>query len=241
MGRVPLTQAFTTAVHSMSDLFPTTHSTWLITQLDSNPLAARDHVMSRYFEPLCAYVRASSLRALGDPAELVNDFFAARLAEPEYLARWSASGLALRRWLVNGLITHTRNRAVTESRRRNSLGALEPDLLARVAANAETSALLALERAWAMRTMVEAHDRVRSEFDADGKSAWWELFRLHSVQGLAYADACKATGITLANASHVNRVVATRLRTTLASLLERDGVLPDEIDRELALMQDLLD
>ena len=225
----------------MSDLFPTTHSTWLLTQVETNPLAARDHVMSRYFEPLCAYVRASSLRVLGDPTELVNDFFAARLTEPAYLARWSTSGLALRRWLVNGLITHTRNRAVTESRRRSTLGAVDPDILARVAANAETGALLALERAWAMRTMVEAHDRVRSEFDADGKSAWWELFRLHSVQGLAYADACKATGITLANASHVNRVVATRLRVTLAALLERDGVRPDEIDRELGLMQDLLE
>jgi hypothetical protein len=39
----------------------------------------------------------------------------------------------------------------------------------------------------------------------------------------------------------LNRVVATRLREVLRSLLERDGVPPDEIDRELALMQDLLD
>ena len=79
------------------------------------------------------------------------------------------------------------------------------------------------------------------QFDADGKSAWWELFRLHSVQGLAYADACKVTGITLANASHVNRVVATRLRDALRTLLERDGIRPDEIDCELGLMQDLLE
>ena len=225
----------------MSNLFPTTHSTWLLTQVESNPLAARDHVMSHYFEPLCAYVRASSLRVLGDPDELVNDFFAARLTDPQYLARWSTSGLALRRWLVNGLITHTRNRALAESRRRSTLGTMDPEILARVAISAETGALLALERAWAMRTMVEAHDRVRSEFDADGKSAWWELFRLHSVQGLAYADACKVTGITLANASHVNRVVATRLRDALRTLLERDGIRPDEIDCELGLMQDLLE
>lgn len=67
------------------------------------------------------------------------------------------------------------------------------------------------------------------------------LFRLHSVQGLGYADACKVTGITLANASHVNRVVATRLRDALRTLLERDGIRPDEIDCELGLMQDLLE
>jgi hypothetical protein len=91
-----------------------------------------------------------------------------------------------------------------------------------------------------MRVMIEAHDRVRSEFDADGKSAWWELFRLHSVQGLGYADASQAAGVPFTSASHINRVVATRLRDTLAALLARDGVAPDEVEQELALMQDLL-
>ena len=38
----------------MSNLFPTTHATWLLTQVELNPLAARDHVMSHYFEPLGA-------------------------------------------------------------------------------------------------------------------------------------------------------------------------------------------
>ncbi|MEY3141531.1 MAG: hypothetical protein RLY21_24, partial [Planctomycetota bacterium] len=102
------------------------------------------------------------------------------------------------------------------------------------------SGLLALERAWAMRAMMEAHDRVRSELDADGKSAWWELFRLHSVQGLGYAEATRATGLPLASASHINRVVATKLRETLAAILIRDGIREDDIDRELASMQDLL-
>jgi hypothetical protein len=222
----------------MPDIFPTTTTTWLVDRIAESPDEARAHVMSRYVDPLTAYVRASSLRALGEPAELVHDFLAARLSDPSYLARWAASGLPLRRWLANGLITHTRNRAQTDVRRRSQHEPLDPTSLPD---HAETSAVLALERAWAMRLMLEAHDRVRAEFDADGKSAWWELFRMHSVQGLGYAKAAAATGVPLASASHVNRVVATRMRDVLRSFLERDGVPPDDIDRELAAMQDLLE
>jgi DNA-directed RNA polymerase specialized sigma24 family protein len=180
------------------------------------------------------------LRAVGEPTELVNDFFAARLSDEAYLARWSTSGLPLRRWLVNGLITHARNRAAAELRRQSKAPATDPATLASAVTSPEPAGLLALERAWAMRVMIEAHDRVRSEFDADGKSAWWELFRLHSVQGLGYADASQAAGVPFTSASHINRVVATRLRDTLAALLARDGVAPDEVEQELALMQDLL-
>lgn len=222
----------------MADIFPSTHVTWLIERVHRAPDEARAHIMSRYFEPLCAYARASSLRTLGEPHELVNDFFAARVGDASYLGRWSTSSTPLRRWLVNGLITHARNRAQTEARRRNARVEIDPSI---VAESPESGALLALERAWAMRVMIEAHDRVRNEFDADGKSAWWELFRLHSVQGLGYAQAAATTGIAPGSASHVNRVVATRLREVLRTLLERDGVPPDEIDRELALMQDLLE
>jgi DNA-directed RNA polymerase specialized sigma24 family protein len=228
------------APRAMSEIFPTTHATWLATVIDTEPSSARDHVMSRYLEPLVIYTRASSLRLLGDPTETVHEFFAARLADPSYLARWRASGLPLRRWLVNGLIAHARNRAETEARRRNITPSTPGDQLDQIGRATETDALVALERAWAMRVMIEAHDRVRSELDAEGKSAWWELFRLHTVQGLGYADASRATGVPFTSASHVNRAVAERLRATLAALLARDGVAPDEVERELALMQDLL-
>lgn len=225
----------------MAELFPTTHATWLIDRAARAPDEARLHVMSRYFEPLCAYARASSLRAVGEPTDIVNDFFATRLSDATYLARWTVSGLPLRRWLVNGLITHARNRATAELRRQTKAPATDPALLSEKSISPEPAGLLALERAWAMRVMIEAHDRVRSEFDADGKSAWWELFRLHSVQGLGYAEASRVADVPFTSASHINRVVASRLRETLAALLARDGVPPEEVERELALMQDLLE
>ena len=224
----------------MSELFPTTHSTWLMDRIACAPDDARSHVLACYFEPLCAYARASSLRALGEPAELVNDFLTARLDDGDYLARWSASGIPLRRWLANGLLTHARNRALAEARRARHGGSVDPAELARMTSAHATDALLALERAWAVRTVSEAHERVHTELVAEGRASWWELFRLHGVQGMSYEHACPIAGVAPSNATNVHRSVVTRLRDALRAILEREGIRPDEIDRELALMQDLL-
>lgn len=209
-----------------------------------DPPAARAHVMERYFEPLCAYARASTLRPLGEPAEIVNDFLASRLASDGYLARWPESGLPLRRWLANGLFIHARNTALA-ARRREQLApradGVDPESVARVrSSDHETDALLALERTWAVRTITEAHERIRTELQAEGRSSWWELFRLHTVHGMPYQQAAPAVGVPLSSASSVHRQVVDRLRDAIRVILERDGVAPADIDRELASMQDAL-
>jgi hypothetical protein len=224
----------------MPDLFPTTHGTWLAERIEHAPSEARAHVMSRYFEPLCAYVRASSLRALGEPADLVNAFLAARLDDSAYLARWSQSAMPLRRWLANGLLTHARNDALARARRSRHGGSVPPAELERMTDAHETDALFALERAWAVRTVTEAHEQVHTELVSEGRADWWELFRLHGIQGMAYEQACAITGIARTNATNVHRAVVVRLRDALRRILEREGIRPDEIDRELALMQELL-
>jgi hypothetical protein len=70
--------------------FPTTHATWLRTLVgDGVATAARGNaaetariaVMERYAEPLSVFVRGSSLARLGEPNEIVNGFFAARLSD----------------------------------------------------------------------------------------------------------------------------------------------------------------
>jgi DNA-directed RNA polymerase specialized sigma24 family protein len=228
----------------MTALFPTTPATGLMQPIVDDPPAARAHVMQRYFDPLCAYARASALRSLGEPAEIVNDFLASRLASDAYLSRWPDSGLPLRRWLANGLFIHARNTALAAKRRADlapRAEGIDVASIARVrASDHETDALLALERAWAVRTVTEAHEQVRTELHAEGRSAWWELFRLHTVQGMAYAQAAPAVGVPLSSASSIHRQVVDRLRAALRAILERDGVRSEDIDRELALMQDAL-
>lgn len=227
-------------------MFPTTHAAWLLDRIDRAPDEARAHVMSRYFDPLCAYVRASpNLRTLGEPADLVNAFLASRVADPAYLSRWSSSGLPLRRWLANGLLLHARNTALAARRRaakQEPTDIASLDQTARLrAADHETDALLALERRWAVRTVTEAHEQIRSELDTEGRAAWWELFRLHTIHGKSYAEACGSTGIGLTSASSVHRQVVDRLRAALIAILERDGIRADDMDAELALLQDLLE
>ena len=104
---------------SATDHFPSTHATWIVDRVtvsadaDAHPAlarAARDelnaHVMRRYFEPLRAYVKGSGWRGLGESADLVNGFFASRLAKGDYLLKWRDSGMPLRRWLMNGMLLH---------------------------------------------------------------------------------------------------------------------------------------
>lgn len=208
------------------------------------PAEARAHVLERYFDPLCAYARASSnLRLLGEPPEIVNAFFAARFADDTYLARWTSSGIPLRRWLANGLMIHARNTLLAARRRAEHGGAVDPKVIDEAytqRVDHETNALLALERAWAVRTVTEAHERVRTELQAEGRGAWWELFRLHTLHGMGYAQAAPIVGVSLPSASSIHRQVVDRLRATLHDILARDGIGPDELDRELAMMQDML-
>jgi len=227
-------------------MFPTTHSTWLMDRIARAPDEARAHVMSRYFEPLCAYVRASAiLRAFGEPADQVNAFLASRVADEAYLARWSCSGIPLRRWLANGLVLHARNSALAARRRAERHDAVDFTELDRTSrlrpADHETDALLALERRWAVRMVTEAHEQIRTELDAEGRDAWWELFRLHTIQGRPYPEASRATGVPLSSASSVHRQVVDRLRAALVAMLERDGARAEDIQSELAALQDLLE
>jgi len=99
--------------------FPTTHATWIAAQLsrgEAGRTEVHDHVMRRYAAPLRAYVLGSTLRTLDDADALVNGFFVSRLSRGDYLGKWQESALPLRRWLVNGLLLHARER-LREQRR----------------------------------------------------------------------------------------------------------------------------
>jgi hypothetical protein len=44
----------------------------------------------------------------------------------------------------------------------------------------------------------------------------------------------------MSNATNVHRAVVARLKEALRTVLELEGIRPDELDRELASLQDLL-
>ena len=153
------------------DAFPTTDATWMHQQLDRDEearRALRSVVMARYFEPLRIYVKGSSYRGLGESAELVSAFFVSRFARDDYLDAWRASGMPLRRWLINGLIlsmreeVRRRRRAarrgmneVREARAFAEPGSGDDDPID-LLESPEPEAEAAFERAWAVSILREA-------------------------------------------------------------------------------------
>lgn len=95
--------------------FPTTHATWVHdARSDDDAVLARlaARIIERYAQPLEACAQGSSLREIAEPRELVQGFLVAKFASADatraYLAAWNASGLTLRRWMMNGLLLHAR-------------------------------------------------------------------------------------------------------------------------------------
>jgi hypothetical protein len=236
---------------SQDEAFPTTHTTWMHQQLDRGEevrRALRSVVMARYFEPLRVYVKGSSYRGLGESAELVSAFFVSRFARDDYLEAWRASGMTLRRWLINGLILSMREevrRRRRAARRgmndvRDSRGPADPvtggpddaDPVDQLE-SPEPDAEAAFERAWAVAILREACEEVETICNADGESDRWLLFRRHVLDGQPYALLVDETGFEPARAAVVVRTISNRVRAALRRLVERDGIHREDIDGEL--------
>ena len=222
-------------------LFPSTHGTWTTAQLErleADDAASadralrelREHVMRRYYEPLCAYLAATSYRDLDAPAALVAGFFVDRLSDAANLAAWRASGLPLRRWLINGLLFWVR----TELRRRRAREERE-HAIARVASAASTLSPEAIfEREWARAIVGDACELVERELHDAGDSARWAMFARHVIDGKTYDEIAAEAGASAADARNATRMVRARIDRALERLLVEEGVPPSAIDEELA-------
>jgi hypothetical protein len=236
--------------------FPTTHATWLETLLvEHDPRAdrrvsdthgvseqsrgaecarlARQHVMERYAGPLEVFVKGSSLARLGEPKEIVNGFFAARLSDEKYLRAWPSSGMRFRRWLMNGILFYGQGLARDAARaaaRGTTVAAEELDRRIGAGSAAEAD----FERAWALAVVREATARVEAELLDEGRAVEFEIFRRHAILGQPYAAFAQEVGRTPQQCAGATRLVAQRVRAALADLLREEGVPEAEIDDEIA-------
>ena len=236
--------------------FPSTHTTWMHEQLDGDEdrrRAVRSVVMARYFEPLRIYVKGSSYRTLGESAELVSAFFVSRFARDDYLDAWRASGMTLRRWLINGLILSMREEARRRRRAaaRGLMGSGQAgapslndgneltDALERLEAP-EPDAEAAFERSWALSVLREACEEVETVCNADGESDKWLVFRRHFLDGVPYTLLVDESGLEPSAAAAAARVVANRVRAVIRRLIARDGVHPEDVDAEFSRVAALI-
>ena len=225
---------------STTDHFPTTHQTWLLDRLaegHGGSSALREHIMTRYREPLLAYARGSSLRTVAEPDELVHGFFVAFFERPDGMRRWAESGTRLRRWMMNGLVLHARGIRRDAGRNRETAGI---DAAA-TAASTQPSAEEAFEVAWARSLLSDAATAVQAELVSEGRSAAWDLFARHIIDGRPYAECCPPLGYTIEDGRTVTRMVSIRIRRTLRELLLQEGTPEAEIGRELEALEALLE
>jgi hypothetical protein len=222
------------------DHFPTTQQTWILDRLaegDRGAPALREHLMERYREPLLIYVRGSTLRTLGEPDELVHGFFVQFFSRADALTRWAESGTRLRRWMMNGLVLHARGIRRDEGRNRETAG-LDA---AATAATSQPTAEEAFEAAWARSLLSDAATAVQAELHAEGRSAAWEVFARHIIDGRPYAECCPPLGYTVDDGRTVTRMVSIRIRRTLRELLLQEGTPEADISAELRLLEGLLE
>jgi hypothetical protein len=195
--------------------------------------------MERYAAPLAVFVRGSSLATLGEPSELVNGSFAARLSDAAFLRGWAQSGMRLRRWLMNGMLFYrqgvARDRARSAARGSSApVAALEGRVGAAATAEAD------FERAWAPAVVREATARAEAALLAEGRALDFDTFRRHAVDGLPYAAFAREVGRTEQQCAGVTRLVAQRVRAALAEVLREEGVLEHGLDDEIAQVRGVL-
>jgi hypothetical protein len=220
--------------------FPTTHATWFIEHArgDESALAAvAARVIERYAQPLEAYAQGSSLREIGEPRELVHGFLIAKFGSPAacraYLEAWNASGLTLRRWMMNGLLLHVRGIVRDAQRSR------EKPLDATIAsiASEQPDPAAAFERAWARAILAEACAQVEQVLVAEGRDRAWRVFRLHALDGVPYRDLEAEFALSRQQMADLVRGVTARLRARIRELLDEEGRFGDEgIDEIVRLL-----
>jgi hypothetical protein len=190
--------------------------------------------MRVYAEPLRIYCLGTPDRALAEPADLVQGFFADRLARDDYFQGWKESGLRLRRWLMNGFGFYLKERR----RERRKLGrersldeGAEP-----TGAEGVQAVEAAMDRAFAASVVKEALVETRRACEAKGQSLHWQIFHRHYYEGRPYAEFIGEHGLTPARAAEMARTAAAKFKAALRELIAGDGALESEIDAEIATL-----
>lgn len=221
------------------DVFPQTlNPTWWDARLERGDEAslreARNHIMTIYAEPLKAYFLGSSFREMGEADDIVQGFFSDRLARPDYLRQWRASGKKLRRWLMNGLCFYLRE-CIREENQRDATGT---HALAEMAGN-EDNQSKAMDLAF-LRSVVQSSLAVaRADCAERGLSAHWDYFYSYYLEGRSCEDLAKEHSLDRDRMWVMIRTGQRRFAKAVRDHLAEDGVRADQIDSEIQSLLDL--
>jgi len=201
---------------------------------------ALDHLAAAYWRPIFGYVRARFARDEAEALDATQEFFV-RLLEGELLDRADPSRGRFRAYvraaLANFLADETRRAG---SRRRGGDRRFVP---LDVAAGEDfplpdtrgRSPDEALDELWRAETLARAARELEAELVAEGKAAWWSLFRARVLDGDAASDADLATshGISVVDVTNWLSRARVRYRAALIRVVREtvagDASLADEL------------
>jgi len=221
------------------DAFPQTlNPTWWDVRLDGGDEASmrelRNHIMTIYAEPLKAYFLGSSFREMGEADDIVQGFFSDRLARPDYLRQWRASGKKLRRWLMNGLCFYLRE-CITKENQRSATGTR---VTAEMAGTDETQSK-AMDLAFLRSVVQNALKAAGTECGARGLQDHWDYFCAYHLHGRACDDLAAENGLDRDRMWVMIRTGQRRFARAVRDHLAEDGARAEDIDDEIQSLLDL--
>lgn len=210
-------------------VFPTTLRTWIDRRLDEGKagrLDANRYVMATYAAPLRIYYLGTNMRWLGEPDDVIGGFFEDRLRKADYFDRWQASGMRLRRWLINGFCFYLRE--LRRSARRDRTAACQGDT---VTFNGDPAAVVDREaaRAFVSRAIEQTQQACLDE----GLETHWRIFLRHHVDHAPFAAIAGEFDVDPARAAVMSRTARRKFHIALVDVLTRDGVAREEMNREI--------
>lgn len=228
----------------MAEHFDPTLCTWIGHQLGRGGAGQREvrtHVAEAYSLPLQVYYRATTwCRSAGsnpdwEPSEVIHDYLTDRLMRDGFMEQWQASGMRLRRWLINGLHFYLKERYRQFGHRGEIAGAaavefedsgLEP--------GAESDRLM-------VRGLVrEALRRTILELESQGRPGHARVFCAYYLHDRPIAELVITAGRTSGQIKGMLRLGRSRFRACFYTLLERDGLTPLRREEELVSLLELI-
>lgn len=220
-----------------ADRFPLTRQTWIDARLDLGDEGRAEinhHVMEVYSLPLQIYFQGTGDRRHAEVEDVIHGFFADRLARPDFFRDWQASGLRLRRWLMNAFAFYLKELRKKRQRRNRE------EELDVIHTGGETDDIdVRLDRAFARSLVQRALERTESLCTRQGLDRHWGLFLAHYYDDRPYREICTEFEVTSVRAATMVRTVTGKFRRQLREILSRDGATEDELNRELEQLLEL--
>jgi len=218
-----------------ADVFPVTMTDWIHERMSLGPEGRRQlnqEIMARYAWPLQVYFMGTRDRWLGEPTDIVQGFFASRLAKAEFFANWSASGLRLRHWLINAFCFYLKE--LHRARRKEAREVAQAD----EPATAEGNPSKAADRAFAVSVVREALRLAQAQCEKEKLGDHWEIFLRHFYRGEAYADFAADFGVDAPRAAVMARTARTKFSAVVRDLLSREAPDADPDAEILSLLEE---